>query len=234
MSAGDSRGSLAEPGEHGGTGGPSSSSEVGRRRRRWRGPLLVLLAMVVAFVIGALVGTRSELFPPQVEGDTGAPTVSSSVGVPAAQRWAGVMTSVSSQEYSAGPCVTDWRSSLDLIVDATRTVRGTGHSRLVGKPRCPFPTTQPQIDGYDFDVRGRFDQEGGFSLSLEGFTAANGIFDYGGFATTMAASKTVLDLGIVGGARAQGRLESHSVTNLGKLVRTRSVVRLVCRSCDGS
>jgi hypothetical protein len=188
--------------------------------------------MVAAFGIGVLIASRSELFPPQVEG--GSPAAGAPPPSPTAeQRWRGRIATDSRQEYSAGPCTTEWRSSVDLVVDGAGGVRGTGRSRLLGRPRCPFPTSQPQIEGYDFEVGGRFEAESGFRLSLSHFRATQGIFDYGGFALTLADTTSTLEITVDGG-RGRGRLESRTVTNLGKVVRATSVARIACRTCSST
>src|SRR5215210_542624 len=171
-----------EPGEPAGSPPP--------RGARWRGPALVVLAMVVAFGAGVLVATRTELFPPQVQGapahasaspDDDAVTQSGSL------RWRGAMTSRTSQRYSAGSCVTVWRSSMRIVTEADGLVRGRGRARLARDPRCPFPMSQPQIRGYEFEVGGRLDPDKGFLLSLERVEPTGGIFEYGGFASITAS-----------------------------------------------
>jgi hypothetical protein len=141
------------------------------------------------------------------------------------------MRTTSSQEYSAGFCVTDWTASIDLVVRGG-DVRGRGRARLAGAPRCPFPTAQPQIGAYTFSVRGVRDVHG-FRLSLGGFEPAAGVYDYGGFALTLADRRTTVAAAAQDDERAVGRSSSRTRTSLGKLVRSRTVVRLSCRSCGG-
>jgi hypothetical protein len=211
-------------------------------RSRGRGPLLVVVAMIVAFVVGVGVATRTELFPPQVAGaapGSSAPTQGSAGSL--RERWRGTMTTTTSQQYSAGFCTTDWRSAIELVVHRG-LIRGQGRARLVGRARCPFPTTQPQITGYAFSVTGsvRGSISGsvsgadGFRLSLGGFEPTRGIYDYGGFAVTLADRRTTVDAGLRGRRRAEGRTSSQTRTALGKLVRSRSLVRLACTSCGGA
>jgi hypothetical protein len=215
-------------------------------RRRWRGPLLLLLAMIVAFVMGVGVATRTELFPPQVAGAAPGASATTPGPMPGSlrERWRGTMTTTTSQQYSAGFCTTDWRSGIELVVHRG-TVRGQGRARLVGRPRCPFPTTQPQITGYAFSVTGSVRRSAsgsvsgagsadGFRLSLGAFEPTRGIYDYGGFALTLADRRTTVDARLRGRHRAEGRTSSQTRTALGKLVRSRSLVRLACTSCGGA
>ena len=203
---------------------------------RWRGPALVVLAMVVAFGVGVLVATRSELFPPQVQGalargsaspDDHAATQSGSL------RWRGAMTSRTSQRYSAGPCVTIWRSSMRIVTGVDGLVRGRGRARLAEEPICPFPMSQPQIRGYAFDVGGRLDPERGFRISLERVEPTKGIFEYGGFAS-ITASGSVLEARLAGSDRAMGRSVFRTRTSLGKILSSRTTVRLRCQDCGAA
>jgi hypothetical protein len=203
---------------------------------RWRGAALVVLAMVVAFGVGVLVATRTELFPPQVQGalargsaspDDDAMTQSDSL------RWRGAMTSRTSQRYSAGPCVTVWRSSMQIVTEGDGLVRGRGRARLAGDPICPFPMSQPQIRGYAFRVGGRLDPERGFLISLEGVEPTRGIFEYGGFAS-ITAFGSVLEAPLAGSDRAMGRSVFRTRTSLGKVISSRTTVRLRCQDCGAA
>jgi hypothetical protein len=211
---------------------PRSPSPTGRLRR-WTGPALVLAAMVAAFAIGVLVASRTELFPPQVQGADGAPARSPTASPSSSDRWRGRMATATRQYYSAGPCTTDWSSVFDVAVDPDGAVRGAGRARLRGGPRCPFPTSQPQISGYAFHVAGRFDPASGFRLSLSRFDATSGIFDYGGFAPTMADARSILEVA-VDGDRGRGRIRLRTRTSLGKTVRSVSRVSMDCRTCPSS
>ena len=190
--------------------------------------------MIAAFGIGAFVASRTELFPPQVEGGRAVASTSgpSAPGL-APDRWRGRMRTATRQYYSAGPCITDWSSVFDVAVDPDGTVRGAGRARLRGHPRCPFPTSQPQISGYAFDVAGRFDASSGFRLSLSRFHVTRGTFDYGGFAATIAQGRSVLAVPVDGG-RGRGRLRLRTVTSLGRTVRAMSRVALDCRTCSSA
>jgi hypothetical protein len=202
---------------------------------RWRGPLLVLFAMVVAFAVGVRIASRTELFPPQVQGSlprAPAVPVDGSATEPGSLRWRGTMISRTSQRYSAGSCVTAWRSSLEIVTDSDGDVRGGGRARLAGKPRCPFPMSQPQIRGYAFDVGGRVDPHEGFMLSIERVEPTAGIFDYGGFAS-LAASRSTLKASLTASDRARGRSVVRTRTSLGRVIGSRTVVRLRCRDCGG-
>ncbi len=204
-----------------------------RRRARWGGPMRVLLAMVAAFAVGMLIASRSELFPPQVRGALGrAPAVQEGDAAtqPDASRWHGTMISRTSQRYSAGSCVTVWRSAMRIATGSDGVVRGVGRARLAERPRCPFPMSQPQIRGYELDVGGRLDPQEGFLLSIEGAEPTEGIFDYGGFAS-VAASGSVLEAPLAGSERARGRSAFRTRTSLGKVISSRTVVRLRCRDC---
>jgi hypothetical protein len=210
-----------------------------RRRARWRGPMLVLLAMVAAFAFGMLIASRSELFPPQVQGALGrAPAVQAgdaathSDASPWQGTWHGTMISRTSQRYSAGSCVTVWRSSMRIATGSDGVVRGVGRARLAERPRCPFPMSQPQIRGYELDVGGRLDPREGFLLSIERVEPTEGIFEYGGFAS-IAASGSVLKAPFSGSERATGRSAFRVRTSLGKVISSRTVVRLRCRDCGG-
>ncbi len=210
---------------------PGASSPP--RRARWRGPTLVALAMVAAFVVGMLIATRTELFPPQVDGALA--RAPASPGDPAATqsgalRWDGTMTSRTSQRYSAGSCVTAWRSSMRIVAEPEGLVHGRGRARLAGEPRCPFPMSQPQIRGYEFDVGGRLDPQEGFRLSIERAEPTRGIFDYGGFAS-ITASRSTLEVPLTRIDRARGRSAVRTRTSVGKVVTSRTVVRLRCREC---
>lgn len=212
-------------------GEPDASSP--RRRVRWRGPMLVVLAMVAAFAVGVLIASRSELFPPQVQGArplAPASPAGDAATQPGALRWRGTMISTTSQRYSAGTCVTIWRSSMKLAIEPGGTVRGRGRARLAGKPRCPFPMSQPQIRGYEFDIGGRLDAQEGFLFSIEKVEPTRGIFDYGGF-DSIAASGSILEVPLAGSDRARGRSALRTRTSLGKVIRSRTVVRLRCRDC---
>ena len=217
-----------EPGE------PGASPP--RRGARWRGPALVVLAMVVAFGVGVLVATRTELFPPQVQGALPRGPASSgddSVIQSGSLRWRGAMTSRTSQRYSAGSCVTVWRSSMRIVTEVDGLVRGRGRSRLAGDPICPFPMSQPQIRGYAFDVGGRLDPERGFLISLDAVEPTKGIFEYGGFAS-IAASGSVLEAPLAGSDRAMGRSAFRTRTSLGKVISSRTTVRLRCQDCGAA
>jgi hypothetical protein len=194
--------------------------------------MLVLLAMVAAFAAGMLVASRSELFPPRVQGAVGrVPAVQTGdAGHPDESRWRGTMISRTSQRYSAGSCVTVWRSSMRIATESDGVVRGVGRARLAERPRCPFPMSQPQIRGYEFDVGGRLDPQDGFLLSIEGAEPTEGIFDYGGFAS-VAASDSVLEAPLAGSERARGRSAFRTRTSLGKVISSRTVVRLRCPDC---
>jgi hypothetical protein len=189
--------------------------------------------MAAAFAIGVLVASRTELFPPQVQGGDGAAARSPTASPSATERWRGRMATATRQYYSAGPCTTDWSSVFDVAVDPDGAVRGAGRARLRGDPRCPFPTSQPQISGYAFHVAGRFDPASGFRLSLSRFNATSGIFDYGGFASTMAEARSVLEVA-VDGDRGRGRVRLRTRTSLGKTVRSVSRVSMDCRTCPSS
>jgi hypothetical protein len=206
-----------------------------RRGARWRGPALVVLAMVVAFCVGVLVATRTELFPPQVQGalPRGPASPGDSVTQSGSLRWRGAMTSRTSQRYSAGSCVTVWRSSMRIVTEVDGLVRGRGRSRLEGDPNCPFPMSQPQIRGYAFDVGGRLDPERGFLISLEGVEPTKGIFEYGGFAS-ITASGSVLEAPLAGSDRAMGRSVFRTRTSLGKVISSRTTVRLWCQDCEAA
>jgi hypothetical protein len=198
--------------------------------------MLVLLAMVVAFAVGVLIASRSELFPPQVQGALAgapAPPAGDAATQPDALRWRGTMISRTSQRYSAGSCVTVWRSSMRIATEPDGVVRGRGRARLAGEPRCPFPMSQPQIRGYEFDVGGRLDPNEGFLFSIKRAEPTGGIFDYGGFAS-IAAPASTLEAQLTGSDRARGRSVVRTRTTLGKVISSRTVVRLRCRDCGGS
>ena len=202
-------------------------------RARWRGPTLVALAMVSAFGVGVLIARRTELFPPQVQGGLAREPVSPddhSATQFSTLRWGGTMTSRTSQRYSAGSCVTVWRSSVRIVAEPDGLVHGRGRARLAGEPRCPFPMSQPQVRGYEFDVGGRLDPQMGFRLSIERAEPTRGIFDYGGFAS-IAASGSTLEAHLTGIDLASGRSAVRTRTSLGKVVTSRTVVRLRCRDC---
>jgi hypothetical protein len=220
------------PVEHGRNPGASPPS----RGARWRGPALVVLAMVVAFGVGVLVATRTDLFPPQVQGALARGPASPgdhSVTQSGSLRWRGAMTSSTSQRYSAGSCVTVWRSSMRIVTEVDGLVRGRGRSRLEGDPNCPFPMSQPQIRGYAFDVGGRLDPERGFLISLERVEPTKGIFEYGGFAS-IAAPGSVLEAQLAGSDRAMGRSVFRTRTSLGKVISSRTTVRLRCQDCSAA
>jgi hypothetical protein len=187
--------------------------------------------MIVAFAIGVLAAMRTELFPPQVEGGSSAAGAGAVSRPKADERWRARMITDSVQEYSAGRCITDWRSSIDVVVNGHGSVRGNGRSRLRRPPRCPFPTSQPQITRYDFRVGGRFSASAGFRLILSNFRATQGIFDYGGFALALGATNSILEIPVAG-TRGGGRVTSRAITDLGKVVRARSVARIECRTCS--
>lgn len=209
---------------------PGASSPAGRAR--WRGPMFVALAMVAAFGVGVLIASRTELFPPQVQGALARAPASPDHAATqfSALRWGGTMTSRTSQRYSAGSCVTVWRSSMRIVAEPDGLVGGRGRARLAGEPRCPFPMSQPQIRGYEFDVGGRLDPQEGFRLSIEGAEPTRGIFDYGGFAS-IAASGSTLEASLTGIDRAMGQSVVRTRTSLGKVLISRTVVRLRCRDC---
>jgi hypothetical protein len=204
-----------------------------RRRARWRGPMFVVLAMVVGFAVGVLIASRSQLFPPQVRGAVGRATTAEARDDSTqadAFRWRGAMVSRTSQRYSAGSCVTVWRSRMRIATGSDGVVRGVGRARLAEGPRCPFPMSQPQIRGYEFDVGGRLDPREGFLLSIERAEPTEGIFDYGGFAS-VAASGSVLEAPLGGSERARGRSSFRTRTSLGNVITSRTVVRLRCQDC---
>jgi hypothetical protein len=220
------------PVEHGRNPGASPPS----RGARWRGPALVVLAMVVAFGVGVLVATRTDLFPPQVQGALARGPASPgdhSVTQSGSLRWRGAMTSSTSQRYSAGSCVTVWRSSMRIATGVDGLVRGRGRARLAADPVCPFPMSQPQIRGYAFDVGGRLDPERGFLISLERVEPTKGIFEYGGFAS-IAAPGSVLEAQLAGSDRAMGRSVFRTRTSLGKVISSRTTVRLRCQDCSAA
>jgi hypothetical protein len=194
--------------------------------------MLVVLAMIVAFTVGVLIASRSELFPPQVDraGQVSPAADASPQRHPI--RWRGTIISTTSQRYSAGACITMWRSSVTIATatDSQGAVHGRGRARLVGKPRCPFPMSQPQIRGYEFSIGGRLDPDEGFLLSIDGAEPTSGILDYGGF-ESIAASRSVLKAAVAGGDRATGRSAFHTRTSLGKIISSRTVVRLRCPEC---
>jgi hypothetical protein len=218
-------GAPVEPGE------PAAAPPP--HRARWRGPALVVLAMVAAFAVGVLVATRTELFPPQVQGALARASASPddhAVTESGSLRWRGTMTSRTSQRYSAGSCVTVWRSSMRIVTEGDGLVRGRGRARLAEDPRCPFPMSQPQIRGYAFDVGGRLDPERGFLISLERVEPTRGIFEYGGFAS-ITASGSVLKAPLAGSDRATGRSVVRTRTSLGKAISSRTTIRLRCQGC---
>lgn len=201
-------------------------------RRRWRGPTLVVLAMVAAFGVGVLIASRTELFPPQVQGALARAPASPDdhAASQSGLRWGGTMTSRTSQRYSAGSCVTVWHSKMRIVAEPDGLVRGRGHARLAGEPRCPFPMSQPQIRGYEFDVGGRLDPQEEFRLSIERAEPTRGIFDYGGF-VSITASASMLEVPLTGIDRATGRSAVRTRTGLGRVVTSRTVVRLRCQDC---
>lgn len=199
--------------------------------RPWRTPLLVLLAMVAAFVLGAFLASRSELFPPQVRGEE--PTLSGgSTPTPAAEaeRWRGSIAGTTSQSYSAGPCRTRWRAPIELVVRPDGAVEGEGRARLRGRPRCPFPTSQPQITAYELVLAGLLRAGERFELSVRRVRATDGLFDYGGFAAAIADPGFVLEVPLERPGSARGRVRS-TTTRDGHPVRADVVVVLACPSC---
>jgi hypothetical protein len=202
---------------------------TGRPRRAVR-VVLLLTAMVVAFALGAFVASRAELFPPQVQDGgvvgTGSPTADPGNG---GDRWRGTISSVTTQGYNLGDCETDWRSSVRLVVEPNGIVRGDGAARLSGKPRCPFVISQPQIEGYAFEVSGRVDG-GRLRLELSNFQPTAGILDYGGFQATVASVEPTLEITMTDPDAARGRIELQRTQDL-HLSRSRNVIRLSCRTC---
>jgi len=195
--------------------------------------LIVVLAMVVAFGVGAFAASRTELFPPQVEGGVPAPTDPPGDDGPSlgtAERWSGEMTSETSQAYREGACTSNWRSTMHLLVEADGSVRGSGRTRLLGEARCPFTGGQDQIEGYVFDVRGTLGDEA-FQLRLGGFERTGGNLDYGGFQITVASAEPAIEVPLDGPQRSEVRV-SFATTVADHLVRSTNVLHLSCRSCD--
>jgi hypothetical protein len=151
-----------------------------------------VLAMVAAAGAGALIAAHStERDAPSVGAPDGA-TPQSGGGTQKApqQRWTGVMVSRTSRGYrSGGTCTTDWRTTLNLSVDAAGSVSGNGVANLTSGPNCPFVTGQPQLHRFDVKVGGSSDGKV-LDVHLVADPHGNGI-DYGGFDEAFQDGRTL-------------------------------------------
>jgi hypothetical protein len=193
---------------------------------------LVILAMAIAFGIGAYIASRTELFPPQVEGGVPGPTdglQEDGPGVGSFQRWRGTIRSETSQGYREGSCTSNWESDMDLIVESDGTVRGAGRTGLLGEARCPFAGGQDQIGGYVFAIGGAMDG-GGFTLRLGGFERTDGNLDYGGFQITIASAEPELEVPLESPNLARSRVTFETKIE-DHVARSRNVIRLACAGC---
>ncbi|MEX2274810.1 MAG: hypothetical protein WEA10_04495 [Actinomycetota bacterium] len=198
-----------------------------KRKRRWIWTAVVALLMVVAFVVGALIASRTELFPPQVDAEAavgGTATPSSPSTQAGVAVWRGKFRSRTSQSYREEVCRTIWTGSVSFDVTPEEAVDGTGEAELVDATGCSS-SGQPQIEGYVFNVGGEL-VGSRLRLSWNGFDrTGSGIVDSGGFAPTIADRGTTIALRAVPDANvvqeftrrastAEGVDDAESVTTL--------------------
>ncbi len=162
---------------------------MSRSRRGWAWAAVVAALMVVAFAIGAFVASRMELFPPQVDAAADVvpePSGSGESVPPVSSSWEGTFSSRTLQGYTEGLCRTPWAGAITFEADDAGEIAGSGEVSVGGRPDCPFPLEQPQVDGYTFRVDGRIDGRRMRMRWLRFEPAAGGIVDHGGFGPTIA------------------------------------------------
>ncbi|MEX0756033.1 MAG: hypothetical protein WD206_08810 [Actinomycetota bacterium] len=175
-------------------------------RHRWLWPTVVVVLMLGAFGVGALIASRTELFPPQVDGgadvvvDPGASASPTGGPEGPAAAWTGRFDSRTSQAYREGVCRTSWAGALAFEVTTEGTLTGRGEAVLGGDPDCPFPLRQPQVRSYTFEIEGTVRGER-VSMAWERFRAAGrGLVDHGGFGPTIADPGVQIDARAPGGS----------------------------------
>lgn len=161
--------------------------------------LIWLVVLAACAGVGAFIASRTNPFPPGVEdpGDLGA---GSSPSATPRAIWTGTAVVRSIHRlYVGGACRTNWRVRFSL-----EGADGDGTARLIGEPRCDFPTAQLQAERLRFRVSS--DEVGpGLLLRFSELTSDSaGTTDLGGLLPLL--ERTGVKLRVSDG-KAVGRLE---------------------------
>jgi hypothetical protein len=164
--------------------------------RRFVKPAVWAGVFLVCAGAGAFIAANSDPFPPGVDrptgtgatgatgatGSTGATGPSTSPG-PVEERWAGPMLVVARHDlYVGGTCRSRWDTTLRLVIEADRSVAGTGAGAPVAPAACDFDEAQAEAKRVRMTVVGRLTPAGVLKLSFEDVQPVPaGSTDLGGF-----------------------------------------------------
>jgi hypothetical protein len=167
--------------------------------RRGLRVLMWLVVLVACAGVGASIASRTDPFPPGVE-DPGDLEAGSSPSATPRAIWSGraVVRSVH-RLYVGGACHTNWRVRFSL-----EGTDGDGTARLIGEPRCDFPTAQLQAERLRFRVTSEEVRSGLRLRFSELASDSAGTIDLGGLLPLL--ERTGVELRVSDG-KAVGRLE---------------------------
>lgn len=118
----------------------------------WRKVAAWVGVFVVAAGAGAFVASRSDPFPPDVDGAVATPGASPTLST---DHWM-LRTTTNSAHilHVGGTCRGRWLLNAPLVATPDGTVTGKGTAKLAGRVTCPFATSQVEALRIPIDIAG--------------------------------------------------------------------------------
>jgi hypothetical protein len=194
----------------------------------WRRVAVWVGVFVVAIGAGAFVASRSDPFPPDVDGKSATPGASPTLTT---DHWMLRTTTRSAHIlHVGGTCRGLWIMNAPLVATPDGTVAGTATAKLAGRVTCPFATSQVEALRIPVDIAGHIGS-GAMVLVFraDSGTQPAGSTDLAGYAPALSVIRLPVD-----GTSASATLTT--VVPDGDQGTFRSIMRarIACPSCSPS